>query len=137
MAGWLVVCCEIVVVVVLLCIVVLMVVGWLIGWLVEIFIDAATKSFQDKIRHPQLFEIAFISKGNSKVFEFCLWLTRLSLKFEVVKIALLITNFQKSSERNWLKCLKQKFENMTFLIRNIYFFSFLGTGDSFRGLLLL
>jgi hypothetical protein len=54
-AGWLVVCCEIVVVVVLLCIVVLMVVGWLIGWLVEIFIDAATKSFEDKIRHPQLF----------------------------------------------------------------------------------
>ena len=40
---------------------------------------------------PQLFEIAFISKGNSKVFEFCLWLTRLSLKFEVVKIALLIS----------------------------------------------
>ena len=72
---------------------VLLVVGWLIGWLVEIFIDAATKSFEDKIRHPQLFEIAFISKGNSKVFEFCLWLTRLSLKFEVVKIALLISAF--------------------------------------------
>ena len=34
------------------CLIVVVVVLLLVGWLVEIFIDAATKSFEDKIRHP-------------------------------------------------------------------------------------